>query len=95
MSEGVGCTFGIIDHNVHHNVHCDCCGATRMFGVRYKCSVCPNYDLCEACEPHPLRHRHDPQHVFFKISRPGMIWQAAPPALRVRALAPTHGWNDY
>lgn len=31
-------------------VKCDGCGKDPLVGVRYKCTVCPNYDLCADCE---------------------------------------------
>lgn len=34
-------------------------------GIRYKCSVCKNFDYCEICEE---RHAHD--HPFIKITKP-------------------------
>lgn len=33
----------------HTNFICDSCDQNPIVGVRYKCSVCPNYDLCEKC----------------------------------------------
>lgn len=36
----------------HPNVTCDGCDR-RMFGVRYKCLHCPDYDLCATCEALP------------------------------------------
>ncbi|ORZ11982.1 hypothetical protein BCR42DRAFT_453919 [Absidia repens] len=47
----------------HNNVICDHCNAD-IVGVRYKCGHCPDYDLCEACEPLRL---HNQDHVFLKI----------------------------
>ena len=37
-------------------------------GIRYKCSSCPDYDLCEACEK--KGGIHDGSHVFLKITKP-------------------------
>jgi len=34
---------------IHRGVRCDGCGARPIIGVRYKCSVRPNYDLCGGC----------------------------------------------
>ncbi|SAM02592.1 hypothetical protein [Absidia glauca] len=48
---------------VHDHVICDHCGKT-LVGIRYKCGHCPDYDLCERCEPLLL---HDQRHVFLKI----------------------------
>ncbi|KAI8360527.1 hypothetical protein B0O80DRAFT_439487 [Mortierella sp. GBAus27b] len=57
-----------VDQTPHYNVICDGCDS-EIFGVRYKCGNCPDYDLCGNCEalPDPV---HDPTHVFLKIRRP-------------------------
>ncbi|CAO3576289.1 unnamed protein product [Absidia cylindrospora] len=47
----------------HSNVICDHCHCD-IVGVRYKCGHCPDYDLCETCEPLLL---HNQDHVFLKI----------------------------
>jgi len=52
---------------IHHGVVCDGCGSQNFSGIRYKCSVCPNYDLCESCETKKL---HDGTHQLLKIARP-------------------------
>lgn len=42
---------------IHFGVECDLCGQYPIIGDRYKCSICPDWDCCTACEPqhdHPL-----------------------------------------
>lgn len=34
----------------HPSVSCDGCGVDPIKGIRYKCSVCPNFDFCANCE---------------------------------------------
>lgn len=44
---------------VHPHVLCDGCGQTPLRGLRWKCAVCPDFDLCSACEAkgaHPAHH---------------------------------------
>lgn len=34
-------------HNfIHKETSCDICQVQPIIGIRYKCSVCINYDLC-------------------------------------------------
>ena len=40
--------FGVVEA-VHDGIGCDGCGASPLCGVRYRCAMCPNYDLCERC----------------------------------------------
>ena len=48
-----------VDKHTHMNVTCDGCGVHPLVGVRYKCGVCPNFDLCENCEKkEALKHGH-------------------------------------
>jgi len=51
---------------VHTNVTCDGCGVGPIQGLRYKCSVCKNFDYCASCEE---RLGHD--HAFLKIRKNG------------------------
>jgi len=44
---------------IHANVTCDECGVKPIVGIRYKCAIRNDYDLCEACEakraqPYPM-----------------------------------------
>jgi hypothetical protein len=44
---------------VHDGVCCDNCNVFPIVGVRYKCSVCDDFDLCATCESkdcHPAAH---------------------------------------
>ena len=51
---------------VHENVACDGCEVAPIKGIRYKCSVCKNFDYCAQCEER-LGH----EHAFLKITKPG------------------------
>ncbi|KAM6150841.1 sequestosome-1 isoform 2-T2 [Erethizon dorsatum] len=42
---------------VHPNVICDGCDGP-VVGTRYKCSVCPDYDLCAVCEGKGIHREH-------------------------------------
>ncbi|CAN8202088.1 unnamed protein product [Coccothraustes coccothraustes] len=46
-----------------------CCSCqARIVGVRYQCSLCPAYNICEECEAGT--YEHDPNHVLLKLRRP-------------------------
>ncbi|NWT05061.1 NBR1 protein, partial [Mionectes macconnelli] len=46
-----------------------CCNCqARIIGVRYQCSLCPAYNICEECEAGT--YAHDPNHVLLKLRRP-------------------------
>lgn len=51
---------------IHSHVECDGCGINPILGVRYKCSVCKDFDYCQACE-----ESKDHPHAFLKIKRAG------------------------
>jgi len=50
---------------VHKNIICDECEMSPIVGVRYKCSVREDYDICEACEK---KTKH--VYPFLKINFP-------------------------
>eukprot|EP00095_Tigriopus_kingsejongensis_P012561 snap_masked-scaffold257_size234952-processed-gene-0.11 protein:Tk12561 transcript:snap_masked-scaffold257_size234952-processed-gene-0.11-mRNA-1 annotation:"e3 ubiquitin-protein ligase mib1" len=52
----------------HDGSMCDTCRQQPIFGIRWKCAECTNYDLCSMCyhgDKHHLRHR------FFRITSVG------------------------
>lgn len=49
---------------VHMNVVCDGCRAHPIIGRRFKCMICPNYDLCESCEA-----KDDHEHPMLRLSK--------------------------
>ena len=57
----------IMNKIVHFGVKCDQCKKYPIVGVRYKCSVCHNFDYCEDCEKKFSRTH---KHAFFKINDP-------------------------
>mmetsp|Transcript_37240 Transcript_37240/g.63363 ORF Transcript_37240/g.63363 Transcript_37240/m.63363 type:complete len:453 (-) Transcript_37240:254-1612(-) len=82
----------------HSLVACDGCGASPLVGVRYRCSMCPNYDLCEMClvslertADKPSDHKiHDPTHLFLRIARTTEV-NATYPVVINRCNAVHHG----
>jgi sequestosome 1 len=50
---------------VHTGITCDGCQGP-VVGNRYKCTECPDYDLCQACSDKNLH----PEHNMIKITRP-------------------------
>jgi E3 ubiquitin-protein ligase mind-bomb len=52
----------------HEGTMCDTCHQQPIYGIRWKCAECTNYDLCSICyhsDKHHLRHR------FYRITTPG------------------------
>ncbi|XP_042852528.1 E3 ubiquitin-protein ligase MIB2 isoform X3 [Panthera tigris] len=45
----------------HPNIVCDCCKKHGLRGMRWKCRVCFDYDLCTQCYMHG---KHDLTHAF-------------------------------
>jgi len=50
----------------HGHVTCDGCNEQGIRGIRFKCLICPDFDLCATCEG---KHTHD-QHPMLRISSP-------------------------
>uniref|UniRef100_A0A2K5M1N7 E3 ubiquitin-protein ligase MIB2 n=2 Tax=Cercocebus atys TaxID=9531 RepID=A0A2K5M1N7_CERAT len=45
----------------HPNIICDCCKKHGLRGMRWKCRVCLDYDLCTQCYMH---NKHELAHAF-------------------------------
>ena len=43
---------------VHDGIKCDGCAAVPIMGVRYKCPICADYDLCASCEAKDIHAQH-------------------------------------
>ncbi|KAK5663560.1 hypothetical protein OQA88_3991 [Cercophora sp. LCS_1] len=52
---------------VHRGCQCNACGIVPIRGIRYRCSNCADFDLCETCESQGL---HIKTHIFYKIKIP-------------------------
>ncbi|CAK4164671.1 unnamed protein product [Aphanomyces euteiches] len=65
------CGSLVVPQNPHMSVICDLCQNPIAGQVRYKCLVCPYYDLCEVCEAKPagftFAHYHPENHPFLKL----------------------------
>ena len=78
---------------VHPLVTCDGCDG-EVFGSRFKCSVCPDYDLCSACEGKGL-HAH---HQLIRTRNPGTSFTPPCPPwfmpwMHNRGMGPRGGWG--
>ena len=57
-----------LSHNIiHKGITCSNCKATDIKGIRYKCTSCSNFNLCDICEAFNI---HDIHHIFIKIRIP-------------------------
>jgi len=52
---------------VHEGVTCDGCQQSPITGIRFKCKVCRNYDLCSTCEG---KNIHPADHPLLKFNVP-------------------------
>ena len=64
------------DNRYHYGIKCNNCNAFPIFGCRYKCTICEDFNLCEGCEKcmgaihaHPLLKINSPKmkSTIFKI----------------------------
>ncbi|XP_072046933.1 E3 ubiquitin-protein ligase MIB2-like [Amphiura filiformis] len=61
----------------HKGVRCDACMKWDIEGMRWRCAVCHDFDLCTNCY---MSDNHDTSHVFLRIDVPG----ATPVKLPIR-----------
>ena len=52
---------------IHRGVTCNSCSAMPIKGIRYRCSNCVDFDLCEQCEALQI---HPKTHLFYKVRIP-------------------------
>lgn len=52
------------DHLIEHPETCSKCSISPILGIKYECTQCANYYLCEKCEL--LRHEH-PMYMHKKL----------------------------
>ncbi|KAG8900696.1 hypothetical protein FRB99_005812 [Tulasnella sp. 403] len=55
------------DERTVHNATCDLCDS-KIIGVRHKCIMCPDYDVCTSC--YSIVPEQHPRHAFVKIRDP-------------------------
>lgn len=58
-----------VSERIHKGISCSNCGEKDIKGIRYKCTNCSNYDLCEKCEK---MNCHDISHILIKIRYPNL-----------------------
>lgn len=69
----------------HAGVRCHECGQEPIRGVRFKCAVCPAYDLCSVCVE-AAAHPADHPLIRLAVTLPGTPSAAAVPSWRARAV---------
>lgn len=64
----------------HENIKCDSCGVSPIIGIRFKCGIREDFDLCEKCEEKEVQ-----PYPMIKISNPDQ----APAAVFL-----SNNWNN-
>ena len=58
----------------HYGINCDACSKANIFGHRYKCAVCDEYDLCSDCfEDRKQTKNHKANHPLQVIRSPELF----------------------
>ena len=77
VSESAEASGAAGDTVIHYEVSCDYCHVSPIVGVRYKCLVCSNYDLCPVCrqrKPSVHTASHDMRALLTPISSSQSMW---------------------
>ena len=54
----------------HYGIKCEKCKINPIKGIRFKCNICDNYNLCEKCEDDNQNEQfHDLSHEFIRIRK--------------------------
>ena len=53
---------------IHHGVRCDGCDALPITGLRFKCQVCPDYDLCSQCKSSGKHAEHQMKLISLNVN---------------------------
>jgi hypothetical protein len=59
-------SVGLGGQAVHPGITCDGCQTNPIKGKRFKCGVCPDYDLCQTCKDKGVHSEHE----FTQTARP-------------------------
>ncbi|CAG2195097.1 MIB [Mytilus edulis] len=51
----------------HEHFSCDDCKQNPLLGIRWKCLICADYNLCTKCY---ITDRHDTEHIFYRLICP-------------------------
>ena len=73
---------------VHKGVKCQGCGASEIVGIRYKCSECHNFNLCEICE-NEIEHQHN----LLKMKKEQVSKEKSPKSKGKRCEKKNLGWG--
>ncbi|XP_030761110.1 E3 ubiquitin-protein ligase MIB2 [Sitophilus oryzae] len=65
----------------HPNIVCDGCDSQGISGMRYKCTICYDYDLCYLCYH---SDKHDLSHPFKRFDSAASLGYDLPPRLKAR-----------